>query len=151
MWVLPLSSCHLDSAVWLLIETMAGMCVMCSRVWLQMRGPSVEGTDASAAPADWTQTEMSSSSLHRQQKTSPICRNHSKPHQAVVSVFKCKRKKCFYFQKEVMKNNLCDNNIASTKLLRFRHSKKLWMMLVVSNILQKNGNNTKLPCGYMLL
>ncbi len=51
VWVLPLSSCHLDSVAWLWTETMAGMCVMCSRVWLQRRGPSVEGTDASAAPA----------------------------------------------------------------------------------------------------
>lgn len=50
--VLPLSSCHLDSVVWLWTEMTAGMCVMCSRVWLQMQGPSVEGIDASAAPAD---------------------------------------------------------------------------------------------------
>lgn len=56
----PLSSCHLDSVVWLWTETMAGMCVMCFQVWLQTRGPSGEGTDASAAPADWTQIKIPS-------------------------------------------------------------------------------------------
>jgi len=52
MCVVPLSSCHRGSEVWLWTERMAGMCVMCSRVWLQKRGPSVEGRDASADPED---------------------------------------------------------------------------------------------------
>lgn len=49
----PLSSCRPDSVVWLWTEMTAGMCVMCSQVWLQTPGPSVEGTGASAAPEDW--------------------------------------------------------------------------------------------------
>lgn len=59
VWILPLSSCHPDNVAWLWTETMAGMCVMCSQVWLRMQELLIEGTDASAAPADCTQTKAS--------------------------------------------------------------------------------------------
>lgn len=52
LWVSPPSSCRQDSVAWLWTEMTAGTCATCSLAWHQMRGPSVEDTNASAAPED---------------------------------------------------------------------------------------------------
>ena len=55
--VLPLSSWRQDSSTWLWTGRTAGTGVAWFLVWLRTQGLWVEGTDASAAPADWTQTD----------------------------------------------------------------------------------------------
>lgn len=130
MWVVPLSSCHLDSVVWLWTETMAGMCVMCSQVWLQMRGPSVEGTDVSAAPAGWTQTKMFSSLLNRQhkikfKKKKSLTGHTQKSLKTVLICSQCLQihtRHAFTFKRKIKQS--MRQYIAFTKeILRFRKSK----------------------------